>query len=214
MIFHTQIQLLRYQINQNLYSQKTPHGYGVSVEDSPKNWPSYNGRHRTIFPMCILGSAGHIADIPQMPCCPCFPWLILITSDVFIINWSIQPTRSGPWAIWGRQSLVTTNNYISMSLVLKMSFFSWLTHWGWVMHICVSKLTIIGSDNGLSPGWHQAIIWTNAGILLFGPLGTNFNEISIKIYIHSFKKVHFKMSSGIWQPFCLGLSVLSWCCKS
>ena len=27
-----------------------------------------------------------------------------------------------------------------------------LTHWGRVMHICVSKLTIIGSDKGLSPG--------------------------------------------------------------
>ena len=39
-----------------------------------------------------------------------------------------------------------------------------LTHWGRVMHIC--KLTITGSDNGLSPGQHQAIIWTNAGILL------------------------------------------------
>ena len=45
-----------------------------------------------------------------------------------------------------------------------------LTHWGWVAHICVSKLTIIGPDNGLSPGWHQAIIRANAGIfLLFEP---------------------------------------------
>ena len=34
-----------------------------------------------------------------------------------------------------------------------------LTHfWGWVTHICVSKLTIIASDNGLSPGRRQAII--------------------------------------------------------
>ena len=33
-----------------------------------------------------------------------------------------------------------------------------LTHWGWVTHICVSNLTIIGSDNGLSPGRCQAII--------------------------------------------------------
>ena len=32
-------------------------------------------------------------------------------------------------------------------------------------HICVSKLNIIGSDNGLSPGLRQAIIWTNADIL-------------------------------------------------
>ena len=56
-----------------------------------------------------------------------------------------------------------------------------LTHWGGVMHICVNKLTIIGSDNGLSPGRRQAIIWTNAGILLIGPLGTNFSEILIEI---------------------------------
>ena len=55
-----------------------------------------------------------------------------------------------------------------------------LTHWGRVTHICVNKLTIIGSDNGLSPGRRQAIIWTNAGILLIGPLGTN-NEILIEI---------------------------------
>ena len=48
-----------------------------------------------------------------------------------------------------------------------------LTHWGRVTHICVSKQTSIGSDNGLSPGRRQAIIWANAGILLIGPLGTN-----------------------------------------
>ena len=41
-----------------------------------------------------------------------------------------------------------------------------LTHRGRVTHIGVSKLTIIGSDNGLSPDRRQAIIWTNAGILL------------------------------------------------
>ena len=33
-----------------------------------------------------------------------------------------------------------------------------LTHWGRVTHTCVNKLTIIGSDNGLSPGRRQAII--------------------------------------------------------
>ena len=42
---------------------------------------------------------------------------------------------------------------------------SW-THWGRVTHISVGKLTIIGSDNGLSPRRHQAIIWNNAGTLL------------------------------------------------
>ena len=71
-----------------------------------------------------------------------------------------------------------------------------LTHWGRVTHICVSKLTIVGSDNALSPGRRQAIILTNAGILLIGPLGTNFNEISIEIHKFLFKKIYFKMSSG------------------
>ena len=41
------------------------------------------------------------------------------------------------------------------------------------MHICVGNLTIIGPDNGMSAGRRQAIIWTNAGILLTEPLGTN-----------------------------------------
>ena len=48
-----------------------------------------------------------------------------------------------------------------------------LTHWGRVTHRCISKLNTIDSDNGLSPGRRQAIIWTNAGTLLIGPLGKN-----------------------------------------
>ena len=68
------------------------------------------------------------------------------------------------------------------------------------------KLNIIGSDNDLSPGRRQAIIWTNAGILLIGPLETNLSEIAIKIHIFSFKKMQLKMS-GNRRPFCLGLNV-------
>ena len=86
--------------------------------------------------------------------------------------------------------------------------FHYLTHWGRATHICVSKLPIIDSDNGLSPGRCQAIIWTNAGILLIGPLGTKFSEILIKIHAFSFKKMHLKMSSVKWRPFCLSLNVL------
>ena len=77
-----------------------------------------------------------------------------------------------------------------------------------VMHICVSKLVIIGSNNGLLPGRLQAIIWTNAGILLIGTLGTNFSEVLSKIHIFSFKKMHLKMLSAKWLPFCLSLNVL------
>ena len=63
------------------------------------------------------------------------------------------------------------------------------THWGRVTNMYVSKLTIIDSDNGLSPGRRQAIIWTNAGILLTGSLTTNFSEILIKIYTFSSKNI-------------------------
>ena len=83
-----------------------------------------------------------------------------------------------------------------------------LTHWGQVTHTCVGNLTIIGSDHGLSPGRCRAITWTNVGILLIGPLGTNFSEMLIEIHTFSFKKIHLTMSSGKWQPFCLGLNVL------
>ena len=65
-----------------------------------------------------------------------------------------------------------------------------------------------GLDNGLSPGQRGAIIRTNAGILLIGPLGTIFSEILIIIRTFSFKKMCLKMSSGKWWPFCLALYVL------
>ena len=86
-----------------------------------------------------------------------------------------------------------------------------LTHWGRVTHIWVSKISSIDSDNGLSPGRRQAIIWTNGGILFIGPLGTNFSELLIAIHTFAFKKMHLKMSSGKWRPFCLGLNVLIDC---
>ena len=84
-----------------------------------------------------------------------------------------------------------------------------LTHWGRVTHIWINKLTIIGSNNGLSPGWRQTIIWTNAGILLIGSSAANFSEILIEIYTFSFKKMRLKMLSAKWQPFSIGLNVLS-----
>ena len=94
-----------------------------------------------------------------------------------------------------------------MSSVLKCPLF--LTHWGRATHICVGKLTIIASDNGLSPERRQAIIWTNSGIFLIRPLGTNFSEIFIGNQTFSFMKMHLKMSSAKWRPFCLSLNVLS-----
>ena len=78
------------------------------------------------------------------------------------------------------------------------------------MYICVSKLTIIGPDNGLSPGRHQAIVWNNAGILLIGPLETNFSEILILnrnsyIFIqeNAFQNVVWKMAAILSRPRCV-----------
>ena len=76
-------------------------------------------------------------------------------------------------------------------------------------HICVSKLNIIGSDNGLWPGRHQAIIWTNARMLLIGPLGKHGSEMLIEIHTSSFKKMHVQMSSVKRRPLCPGLNVLN-----
>ena len=62
-------------------------------------------------------------------------------------------------------------------------------------------------NNGLSPSRHQAIIWTNAGILLILHLGTYFSEVLIWIHLFPFKKLHLKMSYAKRRPFCLSLNV-------
>ena len=89
----------------------------------------------------------------------------------------------------------------------------------------------IGSDNGLSPIRRQAIILTNAWLLSIGPLGTNFSEILVNNWTISFKKLHLKISSAKWQPFCPGedelskangpidnksplIQVMAWCCQT
>ena len=74
-------------------------------------------------------------------------------------------------------------------------------------HICIRKLTIIGSDNGLSPGRCQAIIWTNAGILLIGRMGTKSNEILINVYSfiqeNVFENVVGKVMAILFRPQCV-----------
>ena len=101
-----------------------------------------------------------------------------------------------------------------LHLPIDMLYYIVLTHWGQVTHKCVSKLTIIGSDNGLSPGRRQAIIWTNDGILLIGPLATNVSVILIEnSYIffqeNAFENIVWKMAA-----ICLGLNVVNWLEKS
>ena len=130
--------------------------------------------------------------------------LLQIASPDKIIIYVVYDT---PLKIWNVILFSYLPRYRS-SVLLAYWYFYVLTHWGRVTHICVSKLSILGSDDGLSPGRRQAIIWTNAGILLIGPLGTNFNEISIGIQTFSFKQMRIKISSAKWRPSCLGLNVL------
>ena len=83
-----------------------------------------------------------------------------------------------------------------------------LTHWGRVTHTCVGNLTIIGPDNGLSPGRHQAIIWTNPGTLM-NKLQWNFNRYSnIFIQENAFENVVCEMASILPQPQCVKLSAV------
>ena len=120
--------------------------------------------------------------------------------------------------IWHKWSLVWENVLCILILTLTYIFkviqpwivMKLLTHWGRVMHICVGNLTIIGLDNGLSPGRRQAIIWTSDGILWIRPLGTNFSKILIEFLTFWLKKMHLNVSSAKWRPFCLGLNVLKY----
>ena len=92
--------------------------------------------------------------------------------------------------------LMAPSHYLNQCWLVDLSLMEpctiHFTHWGWVMHICVCKLTIIGSDNGLLPGRRQAIIWTNVGIFLIATLGTNFSEILGEIYTYTLKKCIWK----------------------
>ena len=125
--------------------------------------------------------------------------LVIVLKSLWLLLISIG-FRWLPWPTASREIFV-------MYYILRAGRGTGLTHWGRVTHTCVGKLTILGSDNGLSPGRRQAIIWTNAGILLIGPLGTNVSEIFIGIQTFSFKEMRLKMSAK-WRPFCLCLNEL------
>ena len=81
-----------------------------------------------------------------------------------------------------------------------------ITQWVWVTHIFVKKLTTIGSDNCLSPGRCQAIIWITAGIK---PFETNVSQIFIFFYLYNFiqenafENVVWKMAAILSRPQCV-----------
>ena len=131
--------------------------------------------------------------------------------------WSVYMASSGFWSQlkgWRILSLkhvqiISTSGGLCLTFGSTCVIMICLTHWRRVTHICVRKLTAFGSDNGLLPGRRQAIIWTNAGILLIRTFGTNFSDILIEIHTFSFTQMHLKMSSGKWRTFYLGLNVLT-----
>ena len=112
--------------------------------------------------------------------------------SIYLVNYSIAMTVSDHITINYKYIISDDDILKSIAWEIKPA----LTHWGRATHICIVKLTIIGSDNGLSPWRHQAIIWSNAGILLIGLLSTNFSEFLIAIHTFSFNKMHLKMSSA------------------
>ena len=127
----------------------------------------------------------------------------------YLNQWRKRPIKLCNVTIFSDQTILMILIWFWCSL---MGHCSWvltdLTHCSWVMHICVDTNTNTGSDNGLSPGRRQAIIWTNAGILLIRTLGTNFSEILGEIHSFSFKKMHLKMSSAKGCLYGLGLNEL------
>ena len=137
----------------------------------------------------------------------CLTIVSLITLE--ISPWQTQKSNNPMALILEMAFAATSSGYPLLSDDMTPIRLIYLTHWGRVTHKCVSNLTIIGSENGLSPGRRQAFFWTITGMLLIRTLETNFSKILSEIDTFPFKKMHFKMSSAKWRPFCLGLNVLS-----
>ena len=140
-----------------------------------------NSKMATKFPI------GHIHGY-SMVSKHCYCLLILLITANLISQMQASPgNRKESWALIKEH----VSNHCHVTLVTCQDEIVWvadlLTHWGRATQKCLSKFTIIGSDNGLSPIRRQAIIWTNAGILL-----TNFSEILIQIHTFSIKKMRLK----------------------
>ena len=75
--------------------------------------------------------------------------------------------------------------------------------WWWTY---ISKITTTDSNDGLSPGRRQAIIWTHA--IVESNLRNKLQWYLSEIHAFSCKKMPLKMSVKWWQ-FCIALNVLS-----
>ena len=139
-----------------------------------------------IFKICILSMLHYPAKslLPLASIChrPIQAKRLIFASSMYILRQTItKRVIYLPLACIYYGPIKASRLILRIKKVLHKQLYFHLTHWGLVTHIRVGKLTNICSDNGLSPGRRQAIIFTNAGILLIGPLGTNFSEILIGI---------------------------------
>ena len=117
----------------------------------------------------------------------------------FYITYSTTPSLT----YWSYYTLALNHRINSNQSVVVF-----LTHSCCVTHICVSKLSIIGSDNGLSPAWHQAIIWPNTGILSIRILGPKFQwnlkqNLCVVIQENAFKNVVCEVTAIVSRPQCV-----------
>ena len=79
-----------------------------------------------------------------------------------------------------------------------------LTHWGRVTHICVNKLTIIGSDNGLLPSHYLNQCWNNVDWTLRNKLQWNLNRnYFIFFQENAFQNVVYEMVVILYRLQCV-----------
>ena len=126
-----------------------------------------------------------------------------------IFKWNYEWTALKDIPTWERERWDIIRQYfVTLHDIWKFLWVTELTQWGRLTHICGNKLNIIDSDNSLvalpAPSrylnqWRDAVNWT---------IMKKFNEIFIQMYTFSFKKIHLKIASGKWWPFCLGLNVI------
>ena len=114
-------------------------------------------------------------------------------------QWSFMEFR-GPWtapisltrAVSWNSSPIGSKPSIYLHLMNIYFPLHWMTHWGQMTQIGFSKLTTLtDSVDGLSPGRRLVIIWTEAVIVLTGPLWTNLIDILIESHRSWFNKMHF-----------------------
>ena len=188
-------------------SLRLPHSWnGLSLVSSQ----THDVRSETC--MCEWSRKGGLRDVIQIELFLLLLNKIVLFLSVFIVICSLLQSVNNtyPWQGISRDciDLVCMKYPIMGSTAFSQKFINPLRPSD--TYICVGDLTTIGSDNGLSPGRRQAIIWTNAWILLIGPSGFgnklqwNLNRNpNIFIQENSFESVVCEIAAILSWPQCV-----------